>query len=180
MNPDPPPIPRARGSVEQTRPPQLVVVGVDGSEASVRALVWALRYAAEHIAVVEVITAWPLHAAAFIGEAPGHFNEARWQAVQAQARVIAHATSLVAEAPPHTARVENARPLDALIRAAEQASLLVLGTDREDGPGAGSWASFTVRAQHAAPCRVILVPNRSEEDDVVAVERSQLVSAPAH
>jgi hypothetical protein len=180
MHDDPPPIPRARVSVEQIRQAQLVVVGVDGSEASVRALVWALRYAAENDAVVEVVTAWPMHAAAFIGEVPGHFNEARWQAVQAQARVIAHATSLVSESPPHTARVENARALDALIRAAQPASLLVLGTDREDCSGAGSWASFTVRAQHAAPCPVILVPNRSGAGDADAVERGQLVSAPAH
>lgn len=145
-----------------------MVVGVDGSAASVQALTWALRYAAENDAVVEVVTAWPVGAPVFVREVPGHFSEARWTASQAQARAIAHALSLVGEQTRYTTRLENAGVVKAVIEAAKTGDLIVLGTDRIEGERDPSSSddphSLTVAVQRLAECPVVLVPHRAEAD----------------
>jgi hypothetical protein len=74
-----PPVPGPRSSAEPSALPDRVVVAVSGGRASVRALVWGLRHAAEHDLRVEVVTAWPLHGAVFVREVAGHFCEPRWR-----------------------------------------------------------------------------------------------------
>jgi len=134
---------------------ELIVVGVDGSPRSVDALVWALRHALEEDRPVLVATAWPLKHRAFVREVPGHFNDARWEAREAQARAIAKARSLVADAPQVETALVNASLLEAIIALATPDRLVVLGTDRteQDGPGLSS------RSRHAAaPGPVLVVP----------------------
>lgn len=142
------------------RPRELVVVGVDGSAGSVAALAWAMKHALQERCGLLVLTAWPLGRRTFVREVPGHFNEARWEAREAQARSIAHARSIVDAVPDVETALTNAPALDALLEAAGQGHLVVLGTDRrlDDEQGHGRTASLTQRVQQDAACPVILVP----------------------
>lgn len=158
-------IPRpAQVRVPEPRPPAEVdtgpvVVGVDGSAASVAALVWALRHAAADNRLVMVVTAWPLRSRVFVHEVPGHFNDARAEAGQAQARAVAHALSLVDPAPPVECLLVNAPVLDAVVAAAGRDVLVVLGTDRTEPAEepAGRGPALTARAQDLADGPVLLV-----------------------
>lgn len=135
-----------------------VVVGVDGSERSVLALAWALRHAVEEDLEVLVVTAWPLGRRPFVHEAPGHFNEARWEARETQARAIAQARSLVQDAPRIDAVLVNAPMLEAILALCSPDRLVVLGTDRTDADSSPTGDSLTERAQRAARGPVLLVP----------------------
>ena len=127
------PVPAPRQAdefAEATR--DLVVVAVDGSEASVRAMVWALRHAASLGLRVEALTAWPLHGPVFLKEVTGHFSEPRWRAREAQAEAVSRALAAVDDAPPYDLRVVNAELVEALTRVATKAVLVVAGSDRAD------------------------------------------------
>jgi hypothetical protein len=121
------PVPRTASATHA--PSDVVVAAVDGSEASVRALVWALREAARRGLRVEALTAWPLHGSVFVREVAGHFCEPRWHAREAQADAVARALAQVDEAPVHDLRVVNAPLVDALVRASRRAVIVVLGSD---------------------------------------------------
>lgn len=129
-------LPRVHRSIPTPRQPaaaegaDLVVVAVDGSPASVRALGWALRHAVENDLRVEVLTTWPLHDTVFVREVSGHFCQPRWDAREAQAAAAARALATIDHAPAYDLRVENATLVDALVRAAERCVLLVMGSDR--------------------------------------------------
>jgi hypothetical protein len=107
----------------------LVVVAVDGSDASVRALVWAMRFAVERGLRVEALTTWPLRGSVFVREVAGHFCEPRWRAREVQAEAVARALAAVPKAPPYELRVVNATLVDALTRARKRAVMVVMGSD---------------------------------------------------
>jgi hypothetical protein len=107
----------------------VAVVAADGSEASVRALVWTLDHATRHDLTVEVLTTWPLRGPVFVREVPGHFCEPRWRARALQAEALARALEQVGAAPEHLLRVENATVVDALARASRRAAVVVIGSD---------------------------------------------------
>ena len=106
-----------------------VVVAVDGSDASVRALVWAFRHAVVHGLPVVALTTWPLSGDVFVRARPGHFCEPRWQAREVQAEAVSRALAAVTHPPTYDLRVDNAELVDALIRAGERASMVVIGSD---------------------------------------------------
>jgi len=158
------PQPRTAPADDEASRGELIVVGVDGSDRSVDALVWALRLADQDERPVLVVTAWPLQHRVFVHEIPGHFNEARWEAREAQARVIARARSLVADAPRVESTLVNAPVLAAIVALAAPHRLVVLGTDRtEQRPS--SARSITARAQVDATGPVLLVPLPVADDD---------------
>lgn len=140
---------------------ELLVVGVDGSMASARALAWAIQHAVEIGGRLLVVTAWPMHAPVFVHEVPGHFNIARWEAAEVQAAALARATAFLdlAQRPTIIGRLENVAPARALLDASGEAALLVIGTDRLSGDlGDPGW-SLTARLQQEAVCPVLLVPS---------------------
>jgi len=144
--------------VEDIAPVRRVVVGVDGSVACVRALMWALEFADTCDAAVEVVTAWPMHAPVFIGEVPGHFNDARWQAVKAQQMAVEHAGQLLARSVQRVVvRLDNARPFDALLGAAVDATMVVLGTRRPFPTAEGGSEGLAEALQLASGCPVLEV-----------------------
>lgn len=158
------PQPRTAPAEDDVSRGDLIVVGVDGSDRSVDALVWALRLAQEEDRPVLVVTAWPLRQRVFVHEIPGHFNEARWEAREAQARVIARARSLVADAPRIESTLVNAPVLGAIVALAAPHRLVVLGTDRT-GQRPSSSSSITARAQVDATGPILLVPPPAGDDD---------------
>ena len=104
-----------------------VVVGVDDGRPSREALRWALRAAARHGWVVDVVTVWPDREAVFIHEVPGHPNHHRHRAVESQRRALADVVDPRSPEAHVRTFVENARPADALVAHSRGASLLVVG-----------------------------------------------------
>jgi hypothetical protein len=133
------------------------LVAVDGSDASVRALVWGLRHATDRDMAVEVLTVWPSHRSVFIHEVPGHFCAARWSARTAQEIAIGRALDEVPEGTIRAARLENSETVDAIVRASAGCEVVVLGSDPND-----TTHELTDRVIERAPCEVVVVGSSGE------------------
>jgi hypothetical protein len=120
-------VPAQRPSVRTAA--RTVVVGVDGSTASVRALIWAFQLATDHSWAVEVLTVWPLHGPVLVHEVAGHFSEPRWRARDVQAAAVARAVAAVDEPPSFALRVVNGTVVDALSVAGRRSAMIVIGSD---------------------------------------------------
>ena len=106
----------------------VATVAVDGSAASDRALAWAMRTSYQNGWMVDVLTVWPVHAAAFVHDVPGHC-EPRWRAAELQSASIARALSQIDDAPEYGQRLVNGHVLNVLLAASVGVDVLVLGTD---------------------------------------------------
>lgn len=147
-----------------------IVVAVDGSDASVRALVWAFRYAVDHDLRVEALTTWPLHGPVFVREIAGHFCEPRWHAREVQAEAVARALALVEDAPPYDLRVDNAELVDALIKEGDRSAMVVIGSDGPEDPLTDR-RRLTDRVRHSVHAPVVVVGPDGPD---------QVVRAPVH
>jgi nucleotide-binding universal stress UspA family protein len=107
---------------------ECVVVGVDGSAPSSRALLWALRLATRHGWTVDVVTAWPEPAAVFVHEVPGHVCAPRERAAAVQARALRVALGTVPDPPRVRCHLDNAHPVVALRQRSQSAELVVVGS----------------------------------------------------
>lgn len=131
-----------------------VVVGVDGSEASERALEWGMRYAAERGLALVAVTGYVVPWTIFITPTYQEQDYARDAQVMLDS-CIARAREAVPGVPVE-ARLVAERPQTALILAAEGAQLLFVGAR---GHGAlpdvhvGSVANACV---NHSPCRVLV------------------------
>ncbi len=131
-----------------------VVVGVDGSDLSTRALVWSMKYARaldlEVVAVTGFVIPWTI----FLAPAYQEEDYAR-DAEEMLTRVVREARASVPEVPVE-ARLIQERPAIALTMAAHGADLLVVGAH---GHGmlpdvhVGSVANACV---NHAPCPVVV------------------------
>jgi nucleotide-binding universal stress UspA family protein len=138
-----------------------IIVGVDGSAHSQRALEWALKEAAIRHAPVTVLTVHQAVAGYYRGmasdpAAPAHTEEAR------QAAQVETDKALAGLEGPHPESVMvtavHGFPVEELIKAASDADMIVLGSR-----GAGGFTRLLMGsvpgqvAQHA-PCPVLIVP----------------------
>lgn len=123
----------AHGSASQTHD---VVVGVDGSEPSTRALIWAMRVAKSRGWTVEAVTAWPDAGAVLVHEVPGHFSQPRQHACEAQESALAEAQRAVGGYSAVDTAIVNAHPVVALRQRAAGARLLVVGGHEDPRPPA--------------------------------------------
>ena len=128
--------------------PGTIVVGVDGTDASVRALVFALREGRACKATVRVVTAGV---------------DAREHALDVQDRAVAAALAEM-PAPPVIARVlVEGEPVAALLEASRGALSLVLGRGRKGVEREGAVGSIVERCIREARCPVIVVPPKSRD-----------------
>ena len=136
-----------------------IVVGVDGSDGSARALRWALDEAREWQATVEAVHAWsPPYA--------GIGVESGW--AMADPVLEEAATTLLAEAvdaadtgglpEPVVRTVRCGHPAATLIEVAADADLLVVGSRGLGGFGRLLLGSTSTQVAHHAPCPVVVVP----------------------
>jgi nucleotide-binding universal stress UspA family protein len=140
------------------RPP--VVVGVDGSDESVAALRWAVRYAGATGAPVWALLAW--HYPTVAGQPPvGHAPEAVNKEVEDEERAnLAEAIGkAVSDAPGvHVeAKIRYGHPAEVLIDESGHADVLVVGRrghTRVIGRHLGSVSQHCV---NAAQCPVVVV-----------------------
>ena len=139
-----------------------VVVGVDGSRASLAALTAALTDAAATHREVEVVTVWaapaPLHArdgGLFLSRA------ARRRALRVQTMATALATRRAGVRVPVTGVLLQGDPAQILVQASAGAAELVLGAPRSGTRDLGPTASVTRRCLSEALCPVRVVPVRA-------------------
>ncbi|RRO14091.1 universal stress protein [Saccharopolyspora rhizosphaerae] len=142
---------------------RLFVVGVDGSEASQRALQWALREARERGAPVAAIMVWQSHAV-LSGPAPLMMNprlaphEVRDQHWQELTRVVSECLA-GASTPQLQEELVEGHPDEVLAAKSVHAAMLVLG-DRGRGRVADAvLGSTALRCIHHARCPVLIIPS---------------------
>ena len=136
-----------------------IVVGVDGSAASRRALRRAAEEAEAHRAKLEIVWAWSL-----LDQETG----APFDPHHGEASVRADLDRLLAEElgddhPPIVARAENDLPARALVAAAEGAWLVVVGSRGRGGVTGLLLGSVSSHLAHHAPCPVLIVRGADEE-----------------
>ncbi len=130
-----------------------IVVGVDGSEYGDAALRTALAEAEEHHGQVTAVFAWQVPFSSF----PGLFDRAELE--EAGKKFLIERLSAVAPSPkvPLLPLVAEGDPAEALIAAAKDADLLVLGTRGRSRLVGFLLGSVPARCAAAAPCPVLLV-----------------------
>lgn len=130
-----------------------VVVGVDGSPHSDAALRWALRNAEAHHGQVTAVFVWQVPFSSF----PGLYDREALE--KAAKEFLIERVSAIAPTPavPLLPVVAEGDTAEALITAARDAQLLVLGT-RGRSPLAGLLlGSVSQTCAAAAPCPAVLV-----------------------
>lgn len=137
-----------------------IVVGVDGSTPSQRALEWAMRQAEYEDGLVVAVLAWQVPAtygAAAMLMPPEDF------AVEAKAALAAVVDAAAAERPE--VRIERAvvegNPAKVLLDQAKNADLLVVGSRGHGGFVGALLGSVSHHVIHHAPCPVVVI--RGEE-----------------
>lgn len=138
-----------------------IVVGVDGSEHSLRALRWAVAEAGFRQATVEAVSAWsyPVVAADGLGSAAvfdvSGLQEGANQSLEA---------ALVEACPDEATRAAIVRkvvegaPSQALVEASKGADLLVVGSRGHGGFAGLVLGSVSTQVVHHAHCPITVVP----------------------
>ena len=143
------------------RPQRRIVVGVDGSEHSMRALRWALEEASFRKARLEAVTVWHYTSTGDTGYGgfppvdPGQLEEGA-------RRVLEDALEQVgADASPCPVEpiVVEGGAAPALLATAKGADLLVVGTRGRGGFRGLLLGSVSSQCVHHAPCPVVVVPH---------------------
>jgi len=136
-----------------------IVVGVDGSAHSRAALKWALREAECHSGEVTALFSWQVPFLSF----PGAFD--RVELEKASKDFLVETVSEVVPTPAVPLRpiVAEGDPTESLVKASEEANVLVLGI-RGRSPFAGLLlGSVSQGAAATAACPVVLV-KRTDAD----------------
>lgn len=136
-----------------------VVVGVDGSADSVRALRWAVEVALRRGWSVEVVTAWPHDTPVFLHDVPGHYSDARERARLAQQQAVREATEDRTGPLRISLTLENARPERILAERAHDSRLLVLGATGAQG--------LAERCRELGTCPVAVVRDDTGDPEVL-------------
>jgi nucleotide-binding universal stress UspA family protein len=135
----------------------VVVVGVDGSEASKDALRWAIRYARMTGATVRAITVWHFPASFGWGPVPAVPEMDLEGDARAALKETIEAVADTGEPVTIQTEVVEGPPALMLLRAAAHADLLVVGS-RGHGAFAGMLlGSVSEHCVHHATCPVVVI-----------------------
>ncbi|MFD4973303.1 universal stress protein [Streptomyces sp. NPDC058424] len=133
-----------------------VVVGVDGSQSSYEALRWAVRYAGLVDGIVEAVAVWEL---------PGLYS---WSAPavdmevdedEAREKMRKELTEVLGADAAGSVRshLVHGNPADVLLRAAEGAEVLVVGSRGRGGFARALLGSVSQHVSQHAGCPVVIV-----------------------
>ena len=149
-----------------------IVVGTDGSPSAQRAVRWALEEARLRGAELHIVHAWlvPLIDAMpepwLIATPVGHADDELFERLESAEKTVLQAAVDEARAadPGLTIHGElaEARPAEALLEAARDADLLVVGSRGRGGFTGLLLGSVSAQCVHHAPCPVVVVPGRPE------------------
>ena len=136
-----------------------IVVGVDGSAESKRALHWALDEARLREVRVVVVHSWTYQFLAGPGYLPAADPEALGSIEREAEQVIDDALAEFATGGLEIERkAVEGQPSATLVEAAEGADLLVLGSRGRGGFSGLLLGSVSQQCAHHAPCPVVIVP----------------------
>jgi nucleotide-binding universal stress UspA family protein len=138
-----------------------IVVGFDGSAHSERSIEWALKEAALRHAPVTVLAVHPVAISAWTQSPityPADESEVDKARTAAQESVDKVASQLGGERPAVTVRALSGVPSEELIKAGEDADLIVVGSRGSGGFGRLLLGSVSSQITHHAPCPVVVVP----------------------
>jgi nucleotide-binding universal stress UspA family protein len=142
----------------------VIVVGVDGSDSSKDALRWAAGQARVTGATLRAITTWHIPMINYGAAMPGSIEA---DVTQDCKEALDQALAEVAGPEPSIkvlADVVEGHPAEVLVRAAEKAELLVVGS-RGHGAFKGMFlGSVSTHCVSHAPCPVVVVRHRSSND----------------
>jgi nucleotide-binding universal stress UspA family protein len=141
-------------ATETTEPQRRIVVGVDGSPASLGALTWAVRQASLTGAVVEAVTAWQFPAT--YGGYPVDAGT-DWRANAQAIQDTAVKEALGDEATALVRRVAQGHSVRVLLDAAAGAELLVVGSRGHGGFTGMLLGSVSEHVVAHAPCAVVVI-----------------------
>jgi nucleotide-binding universal stress UspA family protein len=139
-----------------------IVVGVDGSEPSTKALRWAARQAELTGDTVEAVISWEYPAAgwaAMVPDLPTDFDPERMAAKVLDGSVKETLGEKAAASVTRKVMIGNAA--QALMDRAEGASLLVVGNHGYSGFRATLLGSVGLHLAQHAPCPVVVVRGKS-------------------
>jgi nucleotide-binding universal stress UspA family protein len=150
-----------------------IVVGVDGSAGAAQALAWAVAEAALRKAALHVVHAWMVPLIDVIPEpwvigAPrvGPSDEEVYEHLSAAARKVLDESLDQARALEPgleiVGELVEMRAAPALIAAAGDAELLVVGSRGRGGFSGLLLGSVSAQSVHHSPCPVVVVPNSAE------------------
>ena len=138
-----------------------IVVGVDGSDSSRAALLWAYEEAAHHDASITVVSTWHPPAMPMTppyGSVPpeGYVSQPQRDALDLLERFVA---DLDARTPPVDVRtqVEQGNPSKVLIERSKEADLVVLGSRGHGGFSGMLLGSVSQHLVAHADCPVVVV-----------------------
>jgi nucleotide-binding universal stress UspA family protein len=137
-----------------------IVVGVDGSHHSARALEWAITEAALRHDSLTALAVSPV-AASIFGLSAQHYpadEQSRAQVQKATQEIVDQALAAhTGERPEVTVRAVSGLPADELIKATANADLLVVGARGAGGFGRLALGSVGTQVTHHALCPVVVV-----------------------
>lgn len=143
-----------------------IVVGVDGSESSIKALRFAIDEARIHSADVRAVNAWhvpPLAYGAGIGPVPVDLA-AYPEVAQGQLEKCLEEVGAASSGVTVTPIVRQGLPADIICEEAAGADLLVVGSRGLGGFRGLLLGSVSQHCAHHAQCPVVIVPNRGTDD----------------
>ena len=159
-------------------PGQRILAGIDGSETSACALVWALDEARARGATVEAVHAWhvpySLSLAAAAVDFPA-FEDAARHLLDGMVDAVAAEASGVPVEPV----LVSGFAADVLLGAAENADLVVVGSRGVGGFRGLLLGSVSHQVAHHAPCPVVVVPRRGPDCEEVTFDPAHRASRAA-
>lgn len=148
----------------------IVVVGVDDTESSRRALAWAAQEAVRRGATLQVVTAWTWDAAEGAPLAavdPGTLMEI---AEETQSKAVSEVVDAMAEPPVVAREVVRATAAEALVEASRHADLVVVGTHGRGPVRSALLGSVSQSVIKHSECPVVVMPpvhaHESRSEDV--------------
>ncbi|RPK94085.1 MULTISPECIES: universal stress protein [Streptomyces] len=137
-----------------------IVVGVDGSDSSIKALHWAVRQAELTGATVEAVNSWEYPPTSWASMMPGMPEDFDPQAMATVALTEALEEALGAAGAAAVSKiVVIGNPAQALLDRAQGADLLVVGARGHTGFKATLLGSVSLHVTQHAPCPVTVVRN---------------------
>jgi nucleotide-binding universal stress UspA family protein len=136
-----------------------IVVGVDGSAPSIEALRWAIHQAWLSGGTVDVVIAWEFGIGAGGFGLPPASGMAGIDYAELAAKALSAAIAEVSLPPgvPVNQFVVEGRAGEVLLRAAQNADLLVVGHSGHGGFASALMGSVSIRCLHHASCPVVVV-----------------------
>jgi nucleotide-binding universal stress UspA family protein len=141
-----------------------ILVGVDGSHHSGRALAWAIREAAQHRVPLTVMTVHPAQvrpATQVLWNVPELPEDLRGEEELARAAVSQFVDKVASEigekVPEVTVNAVVGDPAEELIKASRDADLVVVGSRGGGGFASLLMGSVSSKVVHHAACPVVIV-----------------------